>query len=155
MPDLKRLSLVVMLAALAWPALAADPGEAWLTPASGSGVPPDSVQWLASRSLCHIPAAKLALAVQSLGSRSFVALTAKTLALYADASCKGHYGEFPFLVRAVSTAGDGRLDAGLLGGELWMRYAGMGGQHPFEKTPAVVWLLMPPTLVHVSASIVE
>jgi hypothetical protein len=155
---MKRISVLLMLLVLAvsaLPALAADPGEPWLTQESGSGAPPDTVRWLAPRSLCHIPAAKLPQAVQTLGSKSFVALTAKTLVLYAGASCKGHYGEFPYLVRAVSTAGDGRLDAGLLGSELWMRYAGLGGQYPFEKTPVVVWLDAPPTHVHVSASIVE
>jgi len=149
----KRLFLV-LLGALALPAaLAADPGESWFT--QDTAASPDQVRWLAPRNLCRIPAAKLPQAVQSLGSRSFVALTAKTLMSYTGASCKGHYGEFPYLVRAVSTAGDGRLDAGLLGGELWMQYAGMGGRFPFEKTPVVVWLDAPPTQVHVSVSIVE
>jgi hypothetical protein len=136
-------------------ALAADPGEAWFTDTAGSGVPPDGVRWLAPGSACPVLKAKLSQAVQALASESDVALTAKTLPLYAAPSCKGKYGQFPFLVRAVSTAGEGHLDTGLLGGEVWMRFAGVGGRYPFEKTPVVLWLYAPPARVHVSASIVE
>lgn len=133
-------------------ALAADPGEPWLT---GSAAPPDGVQWLASGSLCLVVPDKLSEAVRRVASKPFAPLTAQSLVMYAGVTCKGRYGQFPYLVRAVSTAGEGHLDAGVLQGELWLRFAGMGGHHPFEKTPVVLWLYGPPTQVHVIASVVE
>jgi hypothetical protein len=136
-------------------ALAADPGEVWLTETTGSGVPPDEVRWLAPGSVCAVLDGKLPQAVQALMSESYAALNAKTLPFYAAPSCKGRYGQLPFLVRAVSAAGEGQLDAGLLGGEVWMRYAGMGGRYPFEQTPVVLWLYGPPIRVHICVSIVE
>jgi hypothetical protein len=98
---------------------------------------------------------KLAEAVKALESQAFTALDAKTLVSYAGTRCKGKYGQFPFLVRAVSAAGEGHLDAGLLRGQVWMHFAGMGGRYPFEQTPVVLWLYAAPSQVHVSASIVE
>ena len=136
-------------------ALAADPGEAWFTETAGSGVAPDGVRWLPSTSLCPVLKDKLPQAAQALESRSFAALDLKTLAVYAGASCKGIYGQFPYLVRAVSAAGEGHLDAGLLHGQVWIRYAGLGGRYPFEKTPVVLWLYAAPSEVHINASIVE
>ena len=144
--------LALILVAAFHGAWAADPGDAWLT---DSAAPPEEVQWLASESLCHLVQGKLPQALRALGSKPFLLLTAESQVAYAGASCKGKYGQFPYLVRAVSTAGQGRLDAGLLQGELWLRFAGMGGQYPFEKTPVVLWLYGPPTQVHVIASIVE
>jgi hypothetical protein len=135
--------------------LAADPGEGWFTETAGSGNPPDGVQWLPPENLCQVLPARLVQVVQVLETKAFEPLTAKSLSLYAAASCKGKYGERPYLVRAVSAAGEGRLDAGLQGGELWMRYAGMGGKGPFEKTPVILWLVSPPANVHISVSIVE
>lgn len=134
---------------------AADPGDTWLTETHGSGVPPDGVVWLAPGSQCRVAQDKLPQAVGALGSNAFVALTAAGLASYVGAACKGKYGQIPYLVRAVSTAGEGHLDAGLFHGDLWVRFAGLGGRDPFEKTPVVLWLYAPPALVHVSASIVE
>ena len=136
-------------------ALAADPGEAWFTETAGSGVPPDGVRWLPSASLCTVLKDELPEAVKALESRSFEALDLKTLTVYAGVHCKGKYGQLPYLVRAVSAAGEGRLDAGLLRGQVWMRYAGLGGRYPFEKTPVVLWLYTAPSQVHVSAGIVE
>ena len=133
---------------------AADPGEAWLTESTGSGLPPEDVQWLSSESLCPVLKAKLPEAVKALDARSFAPLDLKSLLAYAGAGCKGKYAQLPFLVRAVSTAGEGHLDAGLLQGQVWMRYAGMGGQHPFEKTPVVLWLYAAPSRIHVTASLV-
>ncbi|HEV2109896.1 MAG TPA: hypothetical protein VGT99_00970 [Gammaproteobacteria bacterium] len=147
--------LGIMMACAMQAGLAADPGESWFTEGAGSGNPPDGVQWLAPQSLCRVLPARLAQAVQVLEARSFTPLTARSLPLYAAASCKGKYGQSPYLVRAVSAAGEGRLDAGLQGGELWMRYAGLGGKNPFEKTPVILWLSSPPLEVHISASIVE
>lgn len=136
-------------------ARAADPGEAWLTETAASGVPPDGVQWLPLASQCPVLKTQLPAAGQALQSRSIVALDLKTLAAYAGPHCKGKYGQLPYLVRAVSVAGEGHLDAGLLHGQLWMRYAGLGGRYPFEKTPVVLWLDVGPSQVHVIASIVE
>ena len=149
------LALLALAVPLAPPAWAADPGEAWFTEGTGSGVPPQDVQWLAPGSVCPVPQEKLAETVQALASKSSLSLTLKTLLSYAGPSCKGKYGQRPYLVRAVSAAGDGRLDAGLLRGEVWMRYAGLGGRHPFEKTPVVLWLYAPPSRVHISVGIVE
>lgn len=145
----------IVLAGVCPAALADDPGEAWITETSGSGVPPEGVQWLSSASLCPVLKAALPEAVKALESRAFAALDLKGLAAYAGPGCKGKYGQLPYLVRAVSAAGEGHLDAGLLHGELWMRYAGLGGRYPFEKTPVVLWLYGPPSRVRISVSIVE
>jgi len=155
MKPLPAFAAAFILAGIFQVALAADPGEAWLTESAAPVVPPDGVDWLAPGSLCPVLKDKLPQAVQALESDSYSALTAKTLLLYAGRSCKGKYGQLPFLARAVSAAGEGHLDAGLLRGEVWMRYAGMGGRHPFEKTPVVLWLYAAPSKVHVSASTVE
>lgn len=145
---------VFVLASLCQLARAADPGEAWFTE-SGSGVAPDGVLWLSSASLCPVLKDKLPEALESLESRSFAALDAKSLVAYAGSHCKGRYAQLPFLIRAVSAAGEGHLDAGLLQGQVWMRYAGVGGKYPFEKTPVVLWLYAAPTRVHISVSIVQ
>ena len=136
-------------------ALAADPGEAWFTETAGAGVTPDGVEWVAPGSLCSVLKDKLPHAVKALESESYALLTAKTLIFYAGISCKSKYGQFPFLVRAVSAAGEWHLDAGLLRKEVWMRYAGMGSRYPFEKTPVVLWLYTAPSRVNISVSIVE
>ena len=149
------LAAAFILVGNAQAALAADPGEAWFTETAGSGVPPDGVRWLPSASLCTVLKDELPEAVKALRSRSFEALDLQTLAVYAGIGCKGIYGQLPYLVRAVTAAGEGRLDAGLLHGQLWMRYAGMGGRYPFEKTPVVLWLYAAPSQVHISAGIVE
>lgn len=148
-------ALASVLAGTLQAALAADPGEAWFTGTAASGVPPDEVQWLLPAGLCPVLKDEVPEAVKALQSRSFIALDLKGLTAYAGARCKGKYGQLPYLVRAVSAAGEGHLDAGLLRGELWMRYAGMGGRYPFEKTPVVLWLSTAPSRVHISASIVE
>jgi len=148
-------AVALILACISHAALAADPGEAWLTETAGSGVPPEGVAWLAPGSLCPVLKDKLPQALQALASHSYVPLSVKTLPFYASRSCKGRYGQFPYLVRAVSADGEGRLDAGLLHGEVWIRYAGMGGRYPFGKTPVVLWLCAPPSKLHVSVSIVE
>ena len=152
---MRRVLAAALLISAFHVALAADPGEQWVTETSGSGSPPEQVQWLAPESLCRVSPDKLAQALRQLESQPFVALTAVTLPLYVAASCKGKYGQFPYLVRAVSTAGEGRLEAGLLKGELWLRYAGLGGSYPFEKTPVVLWLYAPPAKLHISASLVR
>lgn len=149
------LAVVFVLAGNSQAALAADPGEAWFTEAAGSGVAPDGVQWLSPTGLCPVLKDAVPEAVKALESRSFEALDLKTLAVYAGTRCKGKYGQLPYLVRAVSAAGEGHLDAGLLHGQVWMRYAGLGGRYPFEKTPVVLWLYAAPSQVHISASIVE
>lgn len=130
---------------------AADPGDDWLTKPAD---PPDGAQWLAPASLCRLNPGKLPSALEALGSKAFEPLTADTVVSYAGVSCKGRYGQRPYLVRAVSTAGEGRLDAGLFHGELWLRFAGLGGRYPFEKTPVVLWLYGPPARVHVIANLV-
>lgn len=145
----------LLLAGASQIASAADPGEAWFTEDGGSGNPPAGIRWLPAASLCPVLKGELPRAVKELESKSFEALTAKTLAAYAGPACKGKYGQLPYLVRAVSTAGDGRLDAGVSHGEIWMRFAGMGEKDPFEKTPVVLWLSDPPTQLHISVSIVE
>lgn len=136
-------------------AQATDPGETWFTETAASGAPPDGVQWLPSGSLCPVLKEELPEAVKALEPRSFQALDLKMLAAYAGKRCKGKYGQRPYLVRAVSAAGEGHFDAGVLNGEVWMRYAGMDGRDPFEKTPVVLWLYTAPSRVHISASIVE
>ena len=137
-------------------ALAADPGEAWFTETAVSGVPPEGVQWLPSASQCPVLKDELPAAVKALESRPFEALDLKTLTAYAGTRCKGKYGQLPYLVRAVSAAGEGHLDAGLLNGQVWMRCAGLGARSPsFEKTPVVLWLYVAPSQVHISSSIVE
>ena len=155
MKFLAILAAASMLAGNSPATLAADPGEAWFTETAGSGVPPDGVRWLPPASLCPVLKGKLPQATQALESRSFAALDLKTLAAYAGTGCKGRYGQLPYLVRAVSAAGEGHLDAGLLRGQVWMRYAGLGGRYPFEKTPVVLWLYAAPSQVHISVSIVE
>lgn len=158
--EFKGAAFLYVLAALmislaVFSALAADPGEAWFTDTATPGVPPEGVDWLPSGSLCPLLKGELAEAVKALESKSFEALDLKSLAAYGGPGCKGRYGQLPYLVRAVSTAGEGRLDAGLLHGEVWMRFAGLGGRDPFEKTPVVLWLYAAPSRVHISASIVE
>lgn len=147
--------IAVLILAGSQAALAADPGETWFTEGAALGMPPEGVQWLLPTSLCPVRKAKLAEAVQALESKSFEALDLKTHVAYAGVRCKGKYGQRPYLVRAVSAAGEGHLDAGLLKGQVWMHYAGLGGRYPFEKTPVVLWLYAVPTEVHVTASIVE
>lgn len=151
---LRFLAGLVLVGAV-FGALAEDPGEAWFTEGGGSGKPPEGVSWLPAASLCLVLKSKLPEAAMELDSRSFEALTAKTLVSYAGTACKGKYGQLPYLVRAVSAAGDGRLDAGISHGEIWVRFAGMGGKNPFEKTPVVLWLSESPSKVHISVSIVE
>lgn len=148
-----RSVAAALLSASLQAALAADPGEQWLT--ADAEAAPDAVQWLAPASLCRVLPARLGESVQQLSSRPFLPLTAKSLLDYASSSCKGKYGQRPYLVRAVSSAGEGRLDAGRLKGDLWIRYAALGGKYPFEKTPVVLWLDAPPVKVHVSVSLVE
>lgn len=150
-PKLAPLFLLGALQA----ALATDPGEAWFTEGAGYGAPPVGIWWLPSASLCPVLKAKLPDALKALESRSFEALDLKMLLAYAGARCKGKYGQLPYLVRAVTAAGDGHLDAGVSHGEIWMRFAGLGGKYPFEKTPVVLWLSEPPVRVHVTVSIVE
>ncbi len=145
----------ILAGSLCQAAVAADPGEAWFTETAGSGIPPDGVQWLPAAGLCPVLKPELPGAVQALESKSFEALDLKALLAYAGPRCKGKYGQLPYLVRAVTAAGEGHLDAGLLRGELWMRYAGLGGRYPFEKTPVVLWLDAAPSQVHISVSIVE
>lgn len=145
------VAILFSLASVSQAALAVDPGEAWSTE-SGSGVPPDGVQWLPSASLCAVVKDKLAEAVKALDSRSFAALDAKSLVAYAGTRCKGKYAQLPFLVRAVSSIGEGHLEAGLMQGQVWMRFTGVGGKHPFEKTPVVLWLYAAPSQLHVTAS---
>lgn len=149
------LATAFILAGNAQAALAASPGEAWFTEATGSGAPPDGVQWLPSANLCPVLKDALPEAVKALEFRSFEALDLKMLVVYGGTHCKGKYGQLPYLVRAVSAAGEGHLDAGLLHGQVWMRYAGLGGRYPFEKTPVVLWLYAAPSQVHISASVVE
>ena len=132
-------------------ALAADPGEAWFT----ESAVPEAVAWLPSESLCPVLKGKQAEAVKALESQPFAALDLKSLTVYAGSRCKGKYGQLPFLVRAVSAAGEGHLDVGLLQGQVWIRYAGLGGRYPFEKTPVVLWLDAAPSQVHIIASVVE
>ena len=154
-PSIRNAFMIAALVCSMQAVLAADPGERWFTESAGSGNPPDGVRWLAPESLCQVLPARLAQAVQVLETKPFAPLTAKSLSLYAAASCKGKYGERPYLVRAVRAAGEGQLDAGLQGGALWMRYAGLGGKNPFEKTPVILWLASAPARVHISVSIVE
>lgn len=142
---------VFLLAGNSEIALAADAGEVWLT----QGAAPEEVKWLPLESLCPILKGKQAEAVRALESRPFAALDLKSLTAYAGPRCKGRYGQLPFLVRAVSAAGEGHLDAGLLQRQVWMRYAGLGSRYPFEKTPMVLWLDAAPSQVHVTASVVE
>lgn len=151
---MKLLPVFAAALILAGNAQAADPGEAWFTE-GGASTPPVGIWWLPSASLCPVLKDELPEAVKALESRSFEALDLKTLTAYAGGRCKGKYGELPYLVRAVSTAGEGHLDAGVSHGEIWMRFAGMGGRYPFEKTPVVLWLSAAPSQVHISASIVE
>jgi hypothetical protein len=148
-----RITAATLLGCVLCTAWAADPGEQWFT--ADAAAPPDTVQWLAPASLCQVSPAKLGESVQLLSFNPFVALTAKTLVDYAGSSCKGKYGQLPYLVRAVSSAGEGQLEAGRLNGDLWIRYAALGGKYPFEKTPVVLWLDVPPVEVHVSVSLVE
>lgn len=150
-----RLFAATWLACFVCKALAADPGEAWFTETAGSGTPPEQVQWLPLERLCKVLPKELSPSVRLLASKPSVALNAKTLVRYAGKGCRGKYGQRPYLVRAVSAAGEGRLDAGWLDGAVWMRFAGLGGQHPFEKTPVVVWLELPPQSVHISVSFIE
>jgi|GEM_PF-5610890 len=142
------------MAGFAYAALAADPGEAWFTE-GGTGNPPVGIWWLPPASHCPVLKDKLPDAVKALAEKPFEPLTAKTLSRYAGGSCKGKYGQLPYLVRAVTTAGEGRLDAGVSHGDIWMRFAGMGEKDPFEKTPVVLWLSEPPKQVHISVSLVE
>jgi hypothetical protein len=151
---MRRFIASVILGSALHTAWAADPGASWFTE-SGSGVPPRQVQWLAAESLCRVLPERLSRSVQSLASKPFIPLTAKALAFYGGAACKGQDGQRPYLVRAVTTAGEGTLDAGRLDGDLWMRYSALGGAHPFEKTPVILWLDAPPASVHISVSLVE
>ena len=91
--SLSRALTIAVLACAMQAALAADPGESWFTHDAGSGNPPDGMSWLAPESLCRVPPARLAQAVQALEARSFEPLTARSLPLYAATACKGKYGE--------------------------------------------------------------
>jgi hypothetical protein len=151
---MRRSILICVLALIAWAAVAAGPGDAWLTDDLVPGTS-DGMQWLADQDLCPVPPAKLAQAVRALQKASFVALNSIAAQDLSQSSCIPEHGLKPYLVRGVSYAGDGKLGAGRLGDDVWVVYAGLGSNPKFEQAPVVVYLAAAPAKVHVAVAVVE
>ena len=151
---MRHCILISTLVLVSGIAVAAGPGEAWLTDDLVPGVA-DGMQWSDDRDLCSVAPTKLPEALHALQKASFVALSSTAAQGFVGAACIPASGLKPYLLRGVTYAGEGKLGAGRLGDEVWVVYAGLGSNPRFEQTPVVVYLPAAPAKVHVAIAVVE